>query len=136
MAHSGPKVLPRSEAAKLLASETGISDREAERILYGISRVIERTVIAGHGISLSQSLRISPKPITPRKRYNLIRETVDDESGYWSVTLDVSRSLRKRLREELGEPSPLDFKNFNEAKKKDWKFHGPQSKHWKRKRNP
>ena len=118
MGNYGPKILIRSEVAKLLTSEMGISAREAERFLKAWNIIAERIILAGYSLTLGKSLRIAMRPRPSRKRFSFLTKRAEDEPGYWEAILEVSRNMRREIRKQLGEPTSLELKEFADAGKR------------------
>lgn len=113
----GPKILTVVELGKLLASEAGISEREATRILRAWGRILTRVIRSGYGVPLGRTMRIFAKPIAPRRYWNPIRREKDISKGKWKIEIMASRKTLYYMNEELGEPTKLDLKIFKKGNK-------------------
>jgi nucleoid DNA-binding protein len=106
------KVLTAVEVGKLIAQDTGLTEREATRVFRSVTKTIKELMVSGCGISLGEELYLEPRPVKPRRFRNPTTGEVGVTTGHWTVRTRVSLPFRKRIKDALGPPTPEEIRYF------------------------
>ena len=111
------RVLNAIEIAKLVASETGLTERETLRVFRSVVKVLRSLLLSGYGAALSNEMTLEPKPIKARRYRHPMDRDLRVKPPYWAAKFRVSESFRQLMIDTLEEPSEQEFDQYERAHK-------------------
>jgi len=109
------RVLNAIEIAKLVADETGLTEREALRIFRSVFKVLRSLLLSGYGATLGHEMTLEPKPVKKLRYRHPAEGDIRIKRPYWIAKLRVSAAFQKLMTDTLEEPSDEEFRQYERA---------------------